>query len=288
MIARDVWRDYPKTDTVLSMRVTDWRLAALLSIGAALVAFACRSGNAAESNDEPSSDAGETFVDAKAGDDGSVLVDAGAEASDAAAEAGPSKAATPKFTPPSGSLVPVGSLPTISITSDTPGAEIHYTINGSTPNAASALYEAPLATPCLVSTIRALALAPGFAPSDVAVGTFTPNLPLGNVAPVSYAPPAGTFPGAVDVSLSTVTAPAVVCFTVDGSPPQCAYDPGPDLCYARRVVGCEPGSNRYDAGSPVHVVPADGGAVTIKAVACEDGIIPASDVTASTYSFSSP
>lgn len=77
--------------------------------------------------------------------------------------------AAPFFTPAGGN-VSAGSL--VSVTCSTPGAEIHYTLDGSTPDAGSTLYTAPL-TVDRPMTIRAVATAPGFAPSEVTEATFT-------------------------------------------------------------------------------------------------------------------
>jgi beta-glucanase (GH16 family) len=60
------------------------------------------------------------------------------------------------------------------------GAAIYYTVDGSTPNTASQLYE----TPFLVAsnlTVKAIAVVSGNAASSVASQSFTPNIPSGTL-----------------------------------------------------------------------------------------------------------
>ena len=92
-------------------------------------------------------------------------------------------AATPTFSPPAGLYA---NTQTVSLGDTTPGAVIHYTIDGSTPTQSSAAYTTPL-TVSATTTLKAIAVAGGFATSAVASGLYTiSTLPvsvsLGSVA----------------------------------------------------------------------------------------------------------
>jgi hypothetical protein len=78
-------------------------------------------------------------------------------------------AATPSFDPASGNF---SSSPAVSISTTTPGAQIFYTLDGSTPNpGTSALYTGPL-SPITPVTLSAIAIAPGYSTSATATGTY--------------------------------------------------------------------------------------------------------------------
>ena len=64
----------------------------------------------------------------------------------------------------------------VTLASTTPGATIHYTMDGSTPTATSQIYQAPF----LVSTnltVKALATASGYSASSVTTQALAPNVP---------------------------------------------------------------------------------------------------------------
>lgn len=77
--------------------------------------------------------------------------------------------ATPQFTP-WGGVVSVGSL--VEISCSTADAEIHYTIDGTTPTATSLRYSSPIAITSDM-TIRAIAIKEGMTASDIAEASFT-------------------------------------------------------------------------------------------------------------------
>ena len=82
------------------------------------------------------------------------------------------QAATPTFNPPSGAYV----LPRmVSISSASAGATIYYTTDGSTPTTSSTLYTGPILV-LVPSTIKAIAVVPGWSPSTVATATYTLGL----------------------------------------------------------------------------------------------------------------
>jgi hypothetical protein len=81
--------------------------------------------------------------------------------------------ATPVINPNGGTFT---EAQTVSISSETEGAEIYYTLDGSTPNLGSTLYSDPI----LIgesSELSAIALAEGFGISEVATASFTIDLP---------------------------------------------------------------------------------------------------------------
>ena len=79
------------------------------------------------------------------------------------------RTATPTFSPPAGTYV----LPQlVSISDASPGATIYYTTDGSTPTTSSARYSGPILV-VTTTTIRAMAVVPGWSQSPVASATYT-------------------------------------------------------------------------------------------------------------------
>jgi hypothetical protein len=122
----------------------------------------------------------------------------------------PTPAATPVFAPGGGSY---GATKQVTITDSSPDAAIYYTTNGNTPTASSTRYTGPISV-TTSETIKAIATAPGFPTSAVASATYT----LQAVTP-AFTPVAGTYTSIQSVSLTSVTAGAVIYYTVDGSTP---------------------------------------------------------------------
>ena len=77
--------------------------------------------------------------------------------------------ATPTFNPPGGGVT-LGT--TVTISSTTAGAVIHYTTDGTTPGTSSAVYSTPIAITAAM-TINAIATASGFSDSPVATASYT-------------------------------------------------------------------------------------------------------------------
>jgi len=78
-------------------------------------------------------------------------------------------AATPAFSPAAGTYRTAQS---VTISDTTPGTTIHYTLNGAQPTAKSPTYTSPIAI-SKTETLKAIALASGYAESDTASGTYT-------------------------------------------------------------------------------------------------------------------
>jgi hypothetical protein len=82
-------------------------------------------------------------------------------------------AATPTFSLASGTYL---AAQTVSIGDTTAGATIYYTTNGTAPTTGSTVYGGAI-TVSTTETIEAIAIASGFASSNVASATYTINLP---------------------------------------------------------------------------------------------------------------
>jgi hypothetical protein len=75
---------------------------------------------------------------------------------------------TPNISPNTGPFI---DMVDVTITTDTGGAEIRYTLNGSTPTAASTLYSSPINL-TETTTVKAIGLLEGYNPSAVASKTY--------------------------------------------------------------------------------------------------------------------
>jgi hypothetical protein len=238
-------------------------------------------------------------ADGSAGDapatDASGGVDVGCEcdvrgerdaAVDAPAEAS-TRAALPTFTPPAGTY----SAPQcVIIASSTPGATIHYTVDGTIPTPTSAIYGGPMLV-TQPTRFDAIATAPGYDPSLVATAFVTVAIAPGVIAPAFISPASGQFSSPVYVGLATATDPALICYTTDGSEPTCSgamlptYSCGPDGgvdAGPPATPDCGASSTPYVAGDPITISGPSGATTVLKAVVCRAGDYP-SDVTTATY-----
>jgi hypothetical protein len=107
------------------------------------------------------------------------------------------------------------SVQTVSISDATSGATIHYTTNGTTPTANSAVYSGAI-TVSSTETIEAIALASGYTNSAVTSAAYTINLPT--ATPV-FSVSSGTYTTAQTVSLSDAMAGATIYYTTNGTTP---------------------------------------------------------------------
>ena len=131
-------------------------------------------------------------------------------------------AARPVFTPPASQAF---STPqTVTMTSSTPDATIYYTLDGSTPTTSSMPYTGP-ATVSTNTTIKAIAVAPGFSNSAVMTGGYVIKAADSTFSPVPIQP----FVGPLTVTLMSATPGATIYYTLDGSTPttnSLVYDGG--------------------------------------------------------------
>lgn len=85
-----------------------------------------------------------------------------------AAYAGP-PASAPTFSPAAGTY---SSAQSVTLSSTTPGAVIHYTADGTTPTTSSTLYTAPVSV-AATATLKAITAASGYSDSPVATAAYT-------------------------------------------------------------------------------------------------------------------
>ena len=124
-------------------------------------------------------------------------------------------AAAPSFAPSGGTYT---TSQNVVITTTTPNAAIHYTTDGSTPTSASTLFSRSVSVSSNGSTtIRAIATAPDFAPSDASSATYLLNLPM--APPPTTFPVAGGYTTTQSVVLADGAAGSSIFYTVDGSLP---------------------------------------------------------------------
>jgi len=124
-------------------------------------------------------------------------------------------AATPTFSPENGTEF-YGSQD-VTITSATTGATIYYTTDGSDPTSSSAsIASGETVTLTSSCTLKAIAMALGYNPSEVATGSFTrETLPMPTFSPVGGTYDIGT---TVTVEINAVDG-AAIYYTLDGSTP---------------------------------------------------------------------
>ena len=121
---------------------------------------------------------------------------------------------TPSFSTGAGTYY---APPTVKISDGTSGAVIYYTTNGSMPTTASAVYTGPL-TIGATTTLEAIAVYPGGAPSAVASAVYT-------VAPAAtpvLSIASGLYEKSVTVSIIDGTPGAVIYYTTNGAAPTTA------------------------------------------------------------------
>jgi alpha-tubulin suppressor-like RCC1 family protein len=122
------------------------------------------------------------------------------------------KTSTPRLAPYTGAFT---AITTVTITALSAGADIHYTTTGVDPTQADPTIASGSSLVIDQSvTVKARAWASGMPFSNVAVATYTMNLPLPAASPVT-----GTYLATQTVTLSSSVAGATVRYTLDGSDP---------------------------------------------------------------------
>ena len=101
----------------------------------------------------------------------------------------------------------------VTMTTSTPGAEIHYRLDGGNPAASSPLYTGPLSITG-TSQLRAIAVKAWWDDSPIVVATYTQRA----AAPV-FDKPSGTYAAGTLLEITTTTPGARITYTVDGSEP---------------------------------------------------------------------
>ena len=105
----------------------------------------------------------------------------------------------------------------VGLSTETPGATIYYTTDGTPPGKHSARYSGPISVEHS-ETIRAIAVAPGYAPSEMESATYT-IASTASAAPPFFSPPPGTYTTQQLVTISDDTPGAAIHYTTDGTTP---------------------------------------------------------------------
>jgi hypothetical protein len=126
--------------------------------------------------------------------------------------------ATPALSPEAGTF---NYNPSVAISTATPSATIHYTIDGSAPTPASPTYTAPISVASNL-TVKAMATAAGLANSALATSAYTVSSSAAVVATPIIAPGTGSYVAAQTVTLSSSTTGAAIRYTLDGTMPTAA------------------------------------------------------------------
>ncbi len=119
---------------------------------------------------------------------------------------------TPVFSPAAGTYT---TAQDVTISTTTGQTTIRYTLDGSTPTAASTLYTVPV-TINTGTTLKAAAFRTDWTPSAVASGTYTMN--FGTTPTPTISPDPGTYTSTATVTI-TGAAGATLRYTTDGSDP---------------------------------------------------------------------
>jgi hypothetical protein len=122
-------------------------------------------------------------------------------------------AVTPAFSPAPGTY---SSAQTVTISTTTPSATIHFTTDGSTPTTSSPVYSGSI-TVAASETVKAIAVATGYTTSAVGSAAYTINLPA--AATPTFSPAGGSYSSAQSVTIGTTTPSATIYYTTNGLTP---------------------------------------------------------------------
>jgi hypothetical protein len=168
------------------------------------------------------------------------------------------QAAAPVFSPVAGTYTTGQS---VTLTSATPGAAVHFTTDGTTPTASSPSFSTPIAV-AATTTIKAMATRSGFADSPVTSAAYVIDANATPTATPTFSPAPGTFSSVQSVTILCATAGATIYYTTSGADPTTA-------------------SAVYSGAIPVSTT------TTIKAIATAPGHTQ-SPVASGTYTINAP
>lgn len=120
--------------------------------------------------------------------------------------------ATPIFLPSGGT---VSNPTTVTLSTSTSGASIHYTTDGTNPTSASPVYSGGISVSNSM-TIKAIAILANFTDSVIATATYTIS---GTVATPTFSLAPGSYNTSQSVTISTATSGANIYYTTDGTTP---------------------------------------------------------------------
>ncbi|KAA3663760.1 MAG: hypothetical protein DWQ04_09225 [Chloroflexi bacterium] len=146
---------------------------------------------------------------------------------------------------------------TVYLGSTVLGAQIRYTLDGSTPTESSALFTEPLALTSS-TTVKARIYLDGYSPSNVVTKLFTI---VGEANAPTFSPPSGTTANNnLQVTLSTTTANATIRYTTNGAEPtsySTAYTGPFNLGIGQHTVKAKaflPGANASSTSTAAYTV----------------------------------
>jgi LysM repeat protein len=164
--------------------------------------------------------------------------------------------ATPAFSPAAGSYT---SPLTVTISDTSPQTTIHYTTDGSTPTATSAVYSAPI-TVTSTETVNALATESGYTTSAIATAAYNFSAALSTLATPSIWVAGGTNSSQQTVTMTGTNSGETIYYTSDGSTPTAssAVYSGPIVVSVSETVKAIAEESGYTASSvataPVTIV----------------------------------
>ncbi len=150
----------------------------------------------------------------------------------------------------------------VTLTSSTSGAQIYYTLDGSTPTTSSMLYSGPI-TISNDSTLSAIATAAGQLQSAVTTAVF--NFSTQTPTP-AFSPAGGTYNAAQRVSISDTDGNAKIYYTLDGSTPSASstlYSGPINVAISETVnaIAIDPNLNNSDVASDAYTISAGGNSI---------------------------
>ena len=178
----------------------------------------------------PGSYVGEVIFTSTAGDQGMVVPVTLTVTSSSATT-------LPTFTPPGGSYTTTQS---VTIADATRGAAIYYTIDGTIPTTASKVYSAPIAVTTTGTTLKAIAIAPGYPQSALATAVYTITTPL-----------AATPIATQTITIADATTGATVYYTTNGTTPTTA-----STKYTGPIIFSTSATLKFIAVAPNHIASA--------------------------------